>query len=437
VTDVTLRRVLARIEESYVEPGRLDPGRMLDGANRGARLADASVLTGLRGRPERLVAQLAPELERALAGVGAAAVNPLRATMLTGALRCLDRYSSAVSGEARRRLHERFAGSVGGIGVRIGRREGRIRVLRCLPGGSAEAAGVKPGDTLLAVGGKTTERMLVTDALRNLRGRPGTRVAVKLDRRPALELSIRRRRHASPGVDGRVCESGVGLLRLRSLNKATPAAVERWLASAAAKSIKAGLILDLRGNRGGSMLAAASVADRFVRRGILLEALDRGDRPVPGLAHRVDASDGVKPGWPIAVLQDQATCSAAELLAAAMAWNDRAILVGARTHGKNTILKLYPFEAADLTLRLAVAYMRTAGRRLSEQGLRPDIEVPGTSGSPSQDPGTPPVDPVLATARRLILDRGSPGRADWLARIARQGRAPFRGPSPGSRLSRD
>ena len=154
------------------------------------------------------------------------------------------------------------------------------------------------------------------------------------------------------------------------------------------------------------MLAAAAVANRFVSAGTLVEALDRAGRPVPGLTSKVEAGEGEKLDWPLAVLLDGATSSAAELLAAALAWNDRAILVGQRSFGKTTVMKLYHYPQDDLTLRLAVAYMRAAGRRLELGGIVPDIELDSADAAPS-------------VARRMILEHGRASRSEWLSRVSR------------------
>jgi carboxyl-terminal processing protease len=410
VTDVTLRRALARIEESYLEPGRLDPERMIAGALRAAK-CDPTVGRARAGST-RLAHRVAAALEPILSQASAARVIPLRAAMLSGAVGVLDRYSRAVTGPARVRLHTRFSGAFCGIGVTIGRREGRLRVLRCLPDGGADQAGMRPGDGLIAVDGLPVAGMRVADLLRLVRGRPGTIVKLTVDRQRVIELSCMRRRIVLPSVHGRTDPTGVLILRLSSISKATPQQVDRWLASAAVDRALPGLVLDLRGNKGGSMLAAAALANRFVRRGNLLEALDRADRPVPGLAHRVDASERDEFDRPIAILQDASTASAAELLAACLAWNDRAILIGAPTRGKNTILKLYPYPDADLTLRLAVAYMRTAGRRLPPGGLLPDVARPRPEPSAPPRLGRTPEDPDLSTALSWITEHGGPVSRD-------------------------
>ena len=410
MTDETVRRALARIDESYVEPGRIAPRRMLEGALRSADGRFETVGVEALELPGGLVERLAPALEQALELDGPESREQRRAALLSGALGTLDRYSRAVSGTARMRFLDRYTGTICGIGVRIGRREGRIQVLHCVEGGAAHGAGVLPGDELAAVDGRSLKGKLVVDALRALRGPRGTTVTLTLDRRPPVDLPIARRSFARSSVSAGIGGDGVAWLRLARMSKTTPREVDRWIASIPAASRPAGLVLDLRGNKGGSMLAAAAVADRFVSTGTLVEALDRAGVPVPGLTSRVDAGEGAKLDWPLAVLLDGATSSAAELLAAALAWNDRAILVGQRSFGKTTVMKLYHYPQDDLTLRLAVGYMRAAGRRLEPDGIVPDVVL---------DTGDGENDAAPAVARRMILEHGRVSRSDWLSRVSR------------------
>jgi len=415
MTDETIRRALARIDESYVEPGRIAPRRMLEGALRSGDGRYEGVVVETLERPGGLVERLAPVLEQALDLDGPESREQRRARLLSGALGTLDRYSRAVSGTARMRFLDRYTGTICGIGVRIGRRKGRIRVLHCVEGGAAHGAGVLPGDELAAVDGRSLKGRLIVDALRALRGPRGSTVTLTLDRQTPVELPIARRSFARSSLSARVGSDGVALLRLARMSKTTPREVDRWIASIPAASRPAGLVLDLRGNKGGgnkggSMLAAATVADRFVSAGTLVEALDRAGRPVPGLTSKVEAGEREKLDWPLAVLLDGATSSAAELLAAALAWNDRAILVGQTSFGKTTVMKLYHYPQDDLTLRLAVAYMRAAGRRLEPGGIVPDIELDAVDGS---------ADAALSVARRMILEHGRVSRSEWLSRVSR------------------
>ncbi len=381
--DPVVRRVLARVESSYLEPERISPARMIDGALRAAsRHADmdpAEPIPPAAGA-RTLAEQVAPAIEEILSllvdeqdnqAEPAQARNQVRAVLLGGAVGTLDRYCRAVSGDARARLLGRFTGLQGGVGVRIGRREGEIRVLGCVAGSSAASAGLQVGDRLLEVDRLPVDGLTVGRIIARLRGEPGTVVEIRIDRTDE-PLRVERKRFATRTVTSTMFRNGVVHLRLTHMSKRTPEQLDRHLAQARSGGIR-GVVLDLRDNRGGSMLAAATIADRFIEHGVLLETTDRDGLPVAGLRQRVEASSGGFVDYPLLVLVNGATASSAELLAAALVRHDRGLLYGCRTFGKNFVQKLYPFDAADLTLKLSVAYVRTAGTPLPATGLEPGV----------------------------------------------------------------
>ncbi|MCP3987082.1 MAG: PDZ domain-containing protein [bacterium] len=381
--DPVVREVLARVETSYLEPDRISPARMIDGALRAAGRHGGTIPAEpvpQAAGAESLAELVAPTIENSLNRLvetsdltdePEAVQNLARAVLLGGAVGTLDRYCRAVSGEARARMVGRFTGTQGGIGVRIGRREGRIRVLACVAGSNAASAGLQAGDELLEVDDLSVAGLTVGGVIARLRGKPGSVVKIRIDRIDGL-LCVERRRFTTRTVSHSMLRGSVVHLRLTHLSKRSPEQFDRHLAQAQAHGAR-GAVLDLRNNSGGSMLAAATIADRFVERGVLLETADREGLPVAGLRQRVDASSGRRFDEPLLVLVNGATASSAELLAAALARHERGVLYGCHTFGKNFVQKLHHFDAADLTLKLSVAYVRTAGALLPAEGLEPDV----------------------------------------------------------------
>jgi carboxyl-terminal processing protease len=366
--------VLALFDERYLEPARVDRQAMLAAAEGAAarELPGAEAALALRGGAASgagLVAGLAPALETVLAAADPARRTTARRALLDACLRTLDPYCRALDGRTRQHSVARFTGVSGGVGVRIGRRAGSIVVLGFRPGSPAAEAGLRAGDAILEVDGAPVDGQVVSTVAGRLQGRPGTTVTLRIDRSPA-ELRLVRRQLPLDTVRGTVDERGRVGIRITHLSRRTPREVDHWLAETRAADA-AGIELDLRGNTGGSMLAAAAIADRFVDRGVLLETLDRHGRPVPGLRSRVEAGPGAI-RVPLVVAVDRVTGSSAELLAAALAWHGRAELAGERTRGKNFVQSLHHWDEADLTVRLSAAYLHTAGRRLPASGLVPD-----------------------------------------------------------------
>ena len=371
--DPVLREVLSLVEERYLEPTRVDAMSMLAAARAAAgRQLDGSPPGGGDAMDHEvgggLIPSLAPSLELVLDAVGPSDRARARGVLLDACLRQLDPFCRALTGEARRKSLARYTGRSAGIGIRIGRRDGRVVVLGRRPGSPADEAGLVPGDEIRAVDGKSVDGHVIACIVARLQGPPDTRVSVRVRHSPGLR-SIRRRPQPVETVRGSVDAKGRVRLRIAHLAQRTPRELDRWLERTGAAAAP-GLAIDLRGNTGGSVLAGAAVADRFVDSGVLLEALDRDGRPVPGLRTRVDASSSAI-RVPLVVVVDRKTGSSAELLSAALAWHGRAELVGERTRGKNFVQSLHHWEHADLTLRLSAAYLHSAGRQLPASGLSP------------------------------------------------------------------
>jgi carboxyl-terminal processing protease len=222
---------------------------------------------------------------------------------------------------------------------------------------------------------------------RLLRGEEGTRVEVEVERDRIFSFTIERRTYVRPTVRGELLGEDLGVIRITHLSRNTEEQVAATMQDLFREHRIRRILLDLRGNTGGSMLTAAAIADLFLKHGVLLEALDRNDRPGPGLRARVEASGR---GWdriPLAVLVDGSTGSSAELLAAALAWNDRALLIGEPTFGKNIVQKMHQFDDVDLTVKISSAYMKAAGRRLPAEGLPPDVWVEPEGDAPPEGEG--------------------------------------------------
>lgn len=389
--DAVIREVIALVERTHVDRLQATPESLLRGAAEAlqrtgrARIAEGEGLTVIAGdrsvalRPAEegsLADRVAPGLEALLdldAGGGdERRQRETRALLLSGALQGLDRWSSATTGRRRSDQQVRRMGEMGAIGVRIGRREGAIRVLAVLPDSGAGAAGIVTGDQIVHVGARPVQGMAVGDVLGLLRGPAGTSVEVVLARDPATSLAVERRAIRQASVRRQQLPGGIVALRIDHFSLRTADDIRAALAEGAAPR---GLILDLRGNTGGSMLGAAAVADLFLSSGVISEALDASDQPVAGLRARVEATPGGDETTPLAVLVDSRSASSSELLAAALSWHGRALLAGERTFGKVVVGKPHAFPESDLTVTITSALMRAAGRRLPAGGLEPELAM--------------------------------------------------------------
>jgi carboxyl-terminal processing protease len=320
------------------------------------------------------------------------------AEMLFGAMDHLDPYSRYLTRQMREQSREQQEGAYTGVGLTVALRDGRLVIAEVLPGGAAAGAGLKRGDEILAIDGRPVAGLDVAEASARMRGRSGT--AVKLCVRPAAGGEVREVvlvRHVIylPAVlDEQIVapEHHIGYVRLTAF---TPRAA-RELRAALGRLTDQGarsLILDLRDNPGGSLLEAVSVAGLVLVRGRVLRTRGR----MIGSTWTYDVPPLTTPAWrgPLAVLINEHTASAAEVVAAALAGHGRARLVGRRTYGKGAVQLDLPtaFGAGAVCLTIARVY-DPKGVCLEGRGVEPDVEAADAASPPAR----PADDPVVRAA---------------------------------------
>jgi carboxyl-terminal processing protease len=391
--------VLERFARMYIEPAAIDPAAMLDGgvAELDERVAALSShpagadgieleIAGRRARVSRRMRDL-DELSARLAAVtgwverntSEASAVELRAAALRGAVRAVDRWGSVLEGHGKETMMNRFRGSTVGVGCRVGRRDEGLHVLEVYPGSPAGRAGLLPDDRLLAIDGRSIEGESVSQVVARLRGREGTRVTVRVGRAEEVDVTITRARFAVPTVSSRMIDGDVGYLRISHVAKNSGGAAARALGGLLEVTALKGVVVDLRGNTGGSMLAAGQIADQLVDEGVLIETRGRDGGPVQGLRNRIDATGaGARRQVAVVILVDSRTGSSAEFLAAALTGHDRAILVGESTFGKGVLQKTYDLgEDGEFLLKVTVARAFAAGKPIPGAGLLPDVVLRG------------------------------------------------------------
>jgi carboxyl-terminal processing protease len=331
---------------------------------------------GLALRPFRPAAQAAPPplLEQVRAELATRYYRPvpdrvLRLRTVPAMLAALhDPYTRYLrAGElriARRATREGFSG----VGLTLLRGEGGLLVTRT-QSGPAKLAGVRPGDTILAVDGAGVATLSFDEALGRIVGRTGSRVRLRVRRHGhTLSFSLVRERFRRPSVHARLLPDGVGILRIDRFSLRT--AAHTRAAAARLESMGArGIVVDLRGNPGGLLSQAVGVASLFLENGATVASLSG--------AHRSDelllARGGPASTLPLCVLVDRASASAAEVVAAALHDHGRAVVIGEPTFGKSLVQEIdsMPSGAA---LKLTVASYRTpGGLDISAGGVRPDV----------------------------------------------------------------
>lgn len=298
--------------------------------------------------------------------------------ILRGMVKPLDKHSVVLSGDSLERFDQRLSGKLSGIGATITVRDNKVVVKALNPDSPALRGGLQVGDVLLRIGGVSTVGMDVNDAVDRIRGPEKTKVTLTIDRQgQVMELVFERVALTIPNVRASVGPHEVGVLTIENFSEQTEAYLRSGLAELQAKGVlQNGLIIDLRGNTGGSLIQSAKAVDAFVNSGVIVTTTGRDGRPLPGLIAKIEAKPEDN-GWnmPIAVLMDHDTASGSEILAGALARLDRAILVGSNSFGKGTVQKVYQIDP-EVKLKLTVAeYLVRGSERLANVGLSPDVAL--------------------------------------------------------------
>lgn len=308
----------------------------------------------------------------------------------SGMVRTLDPYSQFMEPEIHREMKTETEGQYAGVGLRLTFQEDWLTVQTPMPGSPAYRLGVLPNDRLTEIDGVSTKDMNMSDALRTLRGAPGTKVKLKLERGPdngadgdwkTVIVDITRELVKIESTLSMKLDAGVGYLRIAEFSAKTAddtADALRKLKKEGATS----LVLDLRNDPGGLLSAAVEVASMFLGEGKLV-VYTQGRRA----DSRQDFSAGAKapyPALPLVVLINSGSASGSEIVAGAMQDHKRAVVVGTRSFGKASVQSLIPLPDGS-GLRLTVArYYTPAGRSIHRDekaktgGITPDIVVPVT-----------------------------------------------------------
>jgi carboxyl-terminal processing protease len=290
------------------------------------------------------------------------------------------------------------------VGLALTRRDHRLAVITAMDGTPA-AAGVQPGDEILKIDGVDAIGMQPIEAAGRLRGRPGTTVVLSIARKGWAEpRSITLTRAAAPrAVSAREVAPHVLYVRLRALEDATPAELDRVLTESHARDAT-GLILDLRNDAGKSARAAVAIAGMFVKRETPVALLD--SRPHGDVRELHTSTEPAYGRVPISVLVNRGTASAAEVLAGALRDSGRAVVVGNKTFGDASAQSLVPLSDGSALSLTTARYLTPKHQLIDGKGVAPDFAVDMPEGAPpaTAAASAPDLagDPQLALATDIV-----------------------------------
>ena len=283
---------------------------------------------------------------------------------IPGMLHVLDPHSNFFDPKSYALLREDQRGKYYGVGMTVGPRNNKVIVIAPFAGTPAYRAGIRPGDIIVAVDGKPTDNMSTSDVADLLKGPKGTTVHITIVREGTekpIEFAVVRDEIPRYSVDLHfLIKPGIGYLHITGFNETTEKEVSEALDQMG--DLK-GLILDLRQNPGGLLSEGVGVADKFLRKGQLI--VSHHGRNSPEKRYTASHGDGGKE-YPLVVLVNRGTASAAEIVAGAIQDHDRGLIVGETTFGKGLVQTVYPLSE-NTGLALTTAHYYTPSGRLIQR----------------------------------------------------------------------
>jgi carboxyl-terminal processing protease len=298
--------------------------------------------------------------------------------MLTG----LDPHSSYMNSKAFRDMQVQTKGEFGGLGIEVTQDNGFIKVISPIDDTPASKAGIKAGDIITGLDGKTVQGLSLQDAVDKMRGAPNSKITLTIKREGVdkpIEVSMLREVIHIQVVKQRMEPDGIGYIRLSQFTEQADAGLKQAVKTLKQQSggkLRA-LILDLRNNPGGLLDQAVAISGDFINQGEIVSTRARHTED----AQRWDAkASDILDGVPLVVLINGGSASSSEIVAGALQDHHRAVLLGTRSFGKGSVQTVIPL-AGNGAMRLTTArYYTPSGRSIQGLGIAPDVTVAETRG---------------------------------------------------------
>jgi carboxyl-terminal processing protease len=300
---------------------------------------------------------------------------------IRGAVGTLDPHSSFMTPEEFRELQVETKGKFSGIGIEITLKDRILTVVSPIEGTPAYQAGLKPGDQIVKINGKSTKNITLMGAVKLIRGPKGSQVVLTITREGFKEpknFTITREIIPIHSVKARILKDGIGYIRITNFQDQTNHDLQAYLKKMNKRLTPfRGLVLDLRNDPGGLLEQAVRVSDEFLKSGLIVYTEGRNRSQNMRFYARNDQV-GKMANIPMVVLINEGSASASEIVAGALKDSKRALIVGTKSFGKGSVQTIIPLVDGS-ALRLTTAlYYTPSGKTIHEKGIIPDIEVKDT-----------------------------------------------------------
>ena len=316
---------------------------------------------------------------------------------LAGSLK--DPYTVFFPPEEKKIFESEVKGNFEGVGMEIGMRNNVLTVIAPLKNTPAYRAGLKAGDKILKINDTLTSNLTVEEAIRLIRGPKGTEVKLLIsreDEKEPMEIAVIREVINIPTLETEIKPGNIFVIKLYNFSENSPLVFRNALREMIeSKSDK--LVIDLRNNPGGYLEAAVDMASWFLPMGkvVAREKFASGEEEF----YRSRGYDVFGDNFRMAILINQGSASASEILAGALKEYGRAVLVGEKTFGKGSVQELVPVtDSTSLKITIA-SWLTPNGQSISKEGLEPDFEVKF-----SKEDNEAGRDPQMEKATQFLLD---------------------------------
>ncbi|HHO69955.1 MAG TPA: S41 family peptidase [Halothiobacillus sp.] len=296
---------------------------------------------------------------------------------IRGMLSGLDPHSSYLDAEEFKQLQEGTTGTFGGLGIEVGMEDGFVKVIAPIDDTPAQRAGIQSGDLIIRIDGKSIQGISLTDAVKQMRGEPGSKIVLTVVREGVekpFDVTIERAIIRVQSVRSRMLEPGYGYVRITQFQSGTVDQLRKAineLRNENEEPLK-GLVLDLRNNPGGVLQGAVGVADAFLDKGLIVYTNGRiKDAEMHFNARPGDILDGA----PMVVLVNGGSASASEIVAGALQDERRALIAGERTFGKGSVQSIQELANGGAIKLTTARYYTPSGRSIQAEGIEPDVYI--------------------------------------------------------------
>jgi carboxyl-terminal processing protease len=297
---------------------------------------------------------------------------------IQGAVGTLDPHSSFMTPDEFRELQIETKGKFSGIGIEITLKDRTLTVVSPIESTPAYQAGLKAGDQIVKINGKSTKNITLMEAVKLIRGPKGSKVTLTINRegfQHPKDVVITRETIPIRSVKARILDDGIGYVRITNFQDSTNHDLEAYLKKMKQRLVPfKGLVIDLRNDPGGLLEQAVRVSDEFLKSGLIVYTEGRSRNQNMRFFAR-PTEEGKVATTPIVVIINEGSASASEIVAGALKDQKRALIVGTKSYGKGSVQTIIPLDDGS-ALRLTTAlYFTPSGVTINEKGIKPDVVV--------------------------------------------------------------